>query len=72
MVVEVYKVGVDVIDKCALWLKRECYGKTTRKRLNKSSMFVSFIEDLNVGDLPSFSAEPFQGWAQGIPVFCRR
>ena len=70
MVIEVYKVGVDVINKRALWLKRKRYGETTRKRLDKSSMFVSFVEDLDIGDLPSFTADPFQGWAHGIPAFC--
>ena len=41
-------------------------------RFYESSMVMSFIEDLDVRDLPSLSADPFQGWAQRIPALCRR
>ncbi len=70
MSVEIYKVAVVVIDKRALRLKRERYCKPARKGLDKSSMFVPFVECLEMGDLPSFSAHPFQGWAYSLPLRC--
>ena len=59
MIVEVYKVVVDVVHKRPLRLKRKRDSQATRKWLYKSPMFVSIVKDLKMGDLPSFAADPF-------------
>ena len=63
---------IDIIDKRVLWLKRKSDGQTTGERLYKSPVFVPFVKDFKVGDLPSFATDPFQGWAKRILSFCRR
>ena len=68
MLVEVYKVVIVVIDKRALRLKRERHCKPAGERFDKSALFVPFIECPKMGDLPSFSADPFQWWSYGIPA----
>ena len=58
--VEINQVGIQIIQRCALWLQTQRDRQPTAKRLDITAMLVWAPERFDVGHQPTLPASPFQ------------